>query len=336
VRFVHAARGTGVGIELRSIDEDVAKRDVLWTTIDALVAGPVRRLEFVVGAASTYTEEERARYSRLPARLFNDVEPESAAAIAARLEAAGLDVARIGTDHVRRHGRRTLGVAALSTAVAVVAGVLSAGSAPVLATAIGVGLVATLLVATRWTSAISDKYRTAMYRLREAPAALSASDPLVGRLAALLDAGVDPDLRSLLGELALLVQQVVDRRASLAGAERRELEVLTAPFEPLVGQLEVHARRVVELDRLLADLDEAKLLRELGQAQARGEEVRVDAVLTRLDTLRALEDERAAVVHRLLAAAGLLRRAADLGLAVTDADAEHERQILLALAALDE
>ena len=54
-----------------------------------------------------------------------------------------------------------------------------------------------------------------------------------------------------------------------------------------------------------------------------------------LDRLRALEDQRALVFHRLLEVKILLRRTVDLGLSVHDPVQEHERQVKLALATLE-
>ena len=55
-----------------------------------------------------------------------------------------------------------------------------------------------------------------------------------------------------------------------------------------------------------------------------------------LDRLRALEDRRAEVFHRLLEARSLLTRTVELGLAVHDERLEHERQLALAVATLGE
>ena len=57
-------------------------------------------------------------------------------------------------------------------------------------------------------------------------------------------------------------------------------------------------------------------------------------LLDGLDRLRALEDHRAVLFHRLLEAKSLLERTVRLGLSVHDPAKEHERQVALALATL--
>jgi hypothetical protein len=81
-------------------------------------------------------------------------------------------------------------------------------------------------------------------------------------------------------------------------------------------------------------------VRDLARATARGSDTPGGPALARplddLDRLRTLEDERARAFHRLLEASSLVHRAIELGLSVKDERLEHERQIRLALAALDE
>ncbi|MCA9710168.1 MAG: hypothetical protein KDK70_30290, partial [Myxococcales bacterium] len=60
-----------------------------------------------------------------------------------------------------------------------------------------------------------------------------------------------------------------------------------------------------------------------------------EELLAGLDRLRALEDARARRFHRLLEATRLAHRAVELGLAVHDGEAQHERQIAAALASLE-
>jgi hypothetical protein len=77
-------------------------------------------------------------------------------------------------------------------------------------------------------------------------------------------------------------------------------------------------------------------VRSLAVAQARGASASTrDDLLEGLDKLSSLEDERAHTFHRLLEASALLRRSIQLGLAVHDDAAAHERQVELALAALE-
>jgi hypothetical protein len=84
-----------------------------------------------------------------------------------------------------------------------------------------------------------------------------------------------------------------------------------------------------------SQLDEGTLVRALHRSEARDEQKAQRApLLSALDRLRVLEDRRSAALHRLLEASSLLGRAAELGLSVQDAEAQHERHVQLALAAL--
>ena len=87
----------------------------------------------------------------------------------------------------------------------------------------------------------------------------------------------------------------------------------------------------------LSELDEGAMVRALATATARreGPDTR-EPILQGLDRLRALEDRRAEVFHRLLEARSLLTRTVELGLAVHDERLEHERQLALAVATLGE
>jgi hypothetical protein len=173
-----------------------------------------------------------------------------------------------------------------------------------------------------------------LVRLRQAPVALPASDPLVARIAALLSEQTPKDLREQLGELALAVQRLVDHRAANL-REAAEIDAVTAPVAELVRLVEAQVRAIAEIDAELRGLDEGALVRALAAADARREPAsKKEELLRGLDRLRALEDARAERFHRLLEATRLARRAVELGLAVHDAEAEHERQVAAALAAL--
>jgi hypothetical protein len=174
-----------------------------------------------------------------------------------------------------------------------------------------------------------------LVRLRRAPVALPASDPLVRRLAALLQGDVPKDLREQIGELALAVQRLVDHRARNV-AEAKEIDTVTAPVAELVRLVEEQARAIAKIDAELRGLDEGALVRALAAAEARREgPAAKEQLLQGLDRLRALEDARAKRFHRLLEATRLARRAVELGLAVRDPEAEHERLVAAALAALE-
>jgi hypothetical protein len=201
---------------------------------------------------------------------------------------------------------------------------------------LGVGMaMATLVLTAALLLAIASSLRRrdrahklpTLVRLRPAPAALPASDPLVARLAALLGGDAPADLREQIGELALAVQRLVDHRARNAG-EAAEIDAVTEPVAELVRLVEQQARTITAIDAELRGLDEGALVRALAAAEARREPPRAkEELLTGLDRLRALEDARAQRFHALLEATRLARQAVELGLGVRDAEAEHERQV---------
>src|SRR5690606_31880743 len=176
--------------------------------------------------------------------------------------------------------------------------------------------------------------RTSLLRLREAPAALPASDPLVARLGALLRDDTPDDVREQIGEMALLVQRLCGDRITHAG-ERAEIDAVTEPVSQIVERVEAEVARLRKVDAALSELDEGTLVRALAASTARGEPASArDELLAGLDRLRALEEARAAVLQRLLDASSLMRRSIELGLSVRDSAVTHERNVALALAAL--
>jgi hypothetical protein len=211
-------------------------------------------------------------------------------------------------------------------------------------TGIAIGVLLSGVLLSKASSATAERRIRPLYHLRQQPAALPASDPLVARLAALLDAtsaGPTPsDVRAQLGELALLVQRLVDRRAELTGLhEAREFELLTGPIEPLLTEIEARVRELARVDRELAELDEATMVRALAAVEVRiaepgKRELERRRLLDALDRLRSLEDRRTTTFHSLLEASTLLRRAAALGLGVHDPAAEQARHVQLALTEL--
>lgn len=336
VRFVPAAPGEPVfGVDLRSIDEDARKLEWLQGFVRDITEGPVQVPEFLVGPAHLYAEEERRRRIRLPARLFGGVSHETAMALQQSLQEKGLDTKVVGPPDVRSAVMLPAGIGATAAAVAVVFGALGMG----LATGItlGVGLPLLVLATGRYNTVKQWVQRTMpRFRLRALPAALPASDPQVGRLAALLYEGMPGDVRDVVGELALLVQRLVDHRANHV-RDHRELDMLTAPLDPLVAAVERLVRELDELGRELKELDEGAMVRSLAASAARGEGAEKRApILQGLDRLRALEDRRGELFHRLLEARSLLTRTVELGLAVHDEGLEHQRQLALAMAALGE
>lgn len=343
VRFVPAAPGDPIhGIDLCSLDEDARKLKWLQGFVHDIAQGPVLPPEFVVGPAYLYAEEERRRRIRLPARLFGDLSLETAIALQQAMQAEGLDATLVRPERVRKAGSLATGLLATTVVLAVLLGVL--GLEIAMGVTLGMGLLLTLLAAARYNNVKTWVQRTPpRFRLRALPTALPASDPLVGRLAALLrprartaeQGDVPGDVRDVVGELALLVQRLVDHRARHV-RDARELDMLTAPVEPLVAAVERLVQQLDAIGRELRELDEGAMVRALAASGARGEGPQQRApILHGLDRLRALEDQRAEVFHRLLEARSLLTRTVELGLAVHDEGLEHERQLALAVATLE-
>ncbi len=313
-----------------SEDADFGRR--LRAVLGALSTDELPPLNLVIGDARMYSKAELARRHRLPLRLFDDLSKETAEELKARLKEEKL-VTRV----VRKP--MTVGQGQRKVAMGIVAGVTVALSIGLFLLSVeaglfaaGIGVVILIIIAV--ANAKRKKPKVPLLRLRPAPAALPASDPLVTRLASLLQEGPSDDVREQIAELALLIQRLVDHRASVVGG-RAELDRILEPIVPLVELIEAQTRGLIEIDRELADLDEGAMVRALGSSEARGEEESARApILAGLDRLRALEDQRARALHRLLSAGDLLRRTADLGLAVHDPEAIHERQVALALKAL--
>lgn len=350
VQFVHAQRDAAdsCAVVLTKAAEDAAFMASLRGALGAVAQGPLPTLNILVGDERLYSKREREQMLRLPLRLFDDLAPTTAAALAAHLERAGLRTKVV--PHRSTKGRRHVVSAAILGATVLIAGVLIVVGVPITAAmmVIVIGVVAGLLTMKVRKRAIPQP--EALARLRAAPAALPASDPWVSRLAALLGADTAADVRDQVGELALAVQRLVDHRlehvSERALPEQREFEVVTAPVESLVRLIEAEVRAIAAIDRETRPsasgrpgetpaLDEGEIVRSIARSEARGEpEVQRAALRSALQRLRVLEDQRAAAMHRLLDAAGLLRRAVSLGLGVRDPDLEHRRLVAASLAAL--
>lgn len=338
VKFVAAHPGQPrYGLDLIDVDESADKLRWLQGLIRGISAAPVRAPEFLVGSVHMYSDEERVQRIRLPARLYDGLAADTASQLHGMMAEKGLAVRVVGRSDVTRAavitGVVTAGVAFLAGTFAILQLWVAMGIV------LGVGMIGVLVAASRYTSAKTWVERALpRYQLRGLPAALPASDPLVARLAALLtaDAGgeVPGDVRDVVGELALLVQRLVDHRASFL-PDARELEMLTAPVEPLVTRVEALVGELRTIGAELRDLDEGAMVRALAASEARKEPgEKRQPILDGLDRLRALEDRRGAVFHRLLEAKSLLSRTVEMGLAVHDDHTEHERQVALAVATL--
>lgn len=337
VQFERSDDGTHA-LYLASAKEDSEFLGKLHASLQTLSAAEVPALNLVIGDTRMYSKAELKRRHALPLRLFDGLSKPTAEALQKRLKLDGFAtrVHDVSTPAVSRRQRRAAFWILGSTAI-VAAGLLLVG-APWFVFLTLAAVSAIVLLATRaGINAAARKQKPPLLRLRAAPAALPASDPLVARLAALLsqkpgDKALAPELRELVGSLALAVQRLVDHRANAPGAAA-EIDALTAPVAPLVDLIVTQVERVRAIDHALADLDEGTLVRALATSEARGEPpARRAELLAGLDTLRALEDERALLLHRLLETESLLRRAVDVGIKIRDEDAEHTRRIAVALA----
>jgi hypothetical protein len=331
VRFEHAPPGTrGWGLELVSLSEDAKPLKWLQDFLGTVSRPPFHKPDFIIGSVHLYDEAERVGRIRLPARLYSDLTRDTAESLHALMHEHGLK-----TRVVSPHDQRKSGIAALATIVATIAISFALAAIGIHAAfgAVPGGVLAAVMLGV-FNNRMTDRKLRGRFQLRVAPAALPASDPFVARLAVIVAQKPPADVKDIVAELALLVQRLVDHRASLGGSTR-ELDVLTEPIEPLVTAVERQAKQLMTISEELAELDEGAMVRALAASEARADPATVrEPILQGLDRLRALEDQRALVFHRLLEVKILLRRTVDLGLSVHDPVQEHERQVKLALATL--
>ena len=335
VRYRHAAEDEpGWGLELRSLDEDATRLEWLQRFLTDVSRHPMRAPEFIIGNVHLYDDDEKVGRIRLPARLYSDLDGDTAVALHDAMRERGLKVALVSPSASQRSGLQLLGAGAAMTVVMVA--LVNLASSMVWAPALAVfGIVFAWLLG-RFNHRVTEKRTPGTFRLRDAPVALPASDPFVARLSALLDPAPPSDVRGVVADLALLVQRLVDHRASLHGAGAAELDVVTAPVESLVAAVERFAARLVAITSELKELDEGAMVRGLAASEARNDPPHArEPLLQGLDRLRGLEDQRAAVLHHLLEVQALLHRTVAMGLAVQDPLAQHERDMQRALAGLE-
>lgn len=334
-------------VVLRKAKEDEVFMSSLRQLCAELCEGQVPRLNFVIGDARMYSEAERKRSLQLPVTLFTDLDHGTATALSERFAERGIEVkieaAKAPEAQPGALTPRQKRVMAMVPAIVVAAGIAGAAISGIII-ALGIACVVALVVAGIMYAAFRKtngqrltQWGRSLMRLRPAPAALPASDPLVARLAAVLRSPGElaPDIHAFVSRLALQVQRVVDHRIHNAGAGA-EIDLALSALEPLVAHVEARVDELVEIDRSLAALDEGHLVRALAAAEARDEGPEAKAgYLDGLDRLRELEIERARALDGLARACDLARRSVDMGLRVRDPEAEHERRIAMALAALD-
>lgn len=313
--------------------EDAAFLVSLRTALTAVSDGVVPPLNILVGDERMYSKREREQLLRLPLRLFDGLAPATASALSTHLARAGIKTKIVPHRRRRRRPARAAAALVFLASAVLCGGLVLVGAKLAAGIVFAIGVIATAIVATlrRRTPPPVDP----LLRLRPATAALPASDPWVSRLGALLGPTVAPDVREQIGELALAVQRLVDHRLEHL-RERQEIDLVTEPVEALVGLVEREVAAIAAIDAQLRELDEGELVRAIARSEARGEPTATtDGLRAGLVRLRALEDERARGMHRLLDAARLLRRSVTLGLGVRDAELEHRRLVAASLAALE-
>lgn len=347
VQFSHASSSDDVRYEVRLLraTEDAEFVAKLRSFFEAVGHGPVPELNFLIGDVRMYSRAEKEQLHKLPAVLLDNLDEATAKQLAKRLGDDGfrVKVARMVTaDSPKKPVAPYLVGGAFGLIggfVLLGAGILAVG-VPLL---IGGGAAATFGLV-RAVRSVSGK-RKPLAGLRQAPAALPASDPLVARLGGLLGAEHAADVRERIEEIALLVQRLVDHRAvelnaaelDAAELDAADFERLTEPVEPIVALVEREVAAIADCDLLLVDLDEGALVRAIAKSEARGEprNLRVE-LYTGLDRLRELEEQRARHMRRLLEASSLMRRTASMGLGARGEQAASARLTSMALAALDE
>lgn len=336
VQFVHAPPDEKHPYEvlLTKATEDVKFLTRLRGFFELLGEGPPPALNFIVGDIRMYSKAERTRRLKLPVTLFTNLTKTAAEDLAARLKADGFKVKIRRADHFKRQRRINgrIGLVGLAASIAGVA-LLSTSAMP-LGVFLLIGGIPTAVVGAITGIRKAKPQPPALAGLRKQPAALPASDPLVARIATLLQSKPAPDVRAQLSELALWVQRLCDRRGRLG--EASELATLTEPVAPLVSLVERQVASIATCDTALAELDEGVLIRAIARSEAQGKpQSHREELLTGLDKLRTLEDQRAQHMRHLLEASSLARRTVELGLAATT-DADRDDQLYrLALAELE-
>ncbi|MBV1858297.1 MAG: protein kinase [Nannocystaceae bacterium] len=335
VRFVHMPLGErGWSLELRALSEDAARLEWVQRFLATVSRQPMRAPEFIIGNVHLYDDDEKIGRIRLPARLYSDLDRDTAVALHDEMRAQGLKVALVSPTASRTNGLQFLGLTAVLASI--FATLVPFVSTPIWAPTLVVFIVAAGAMLVRFSNSAIEKRAPGMFRLREVPVALPASDPFVARLSTLLQANPSSDVRAVIADLALVVQRLVDHRAALLGTNTDELEMVTAPVESLVSAVERSADGLTAISTELSRLDEGGMVRALAASEARKDPPSVrHPILKGLDQLRALEDQRAAVFHRLLEVQTLLHRTVAMGLALQNPAAQHERDMEHALATLE-
>ena len=333
VQFSHVRTGDpeGFAVDLMAAREDDKFVRRLRGFLEAVSDRPVPSLNFLVGNQSWYSKEERAQLMRPPTRLVSQVTADSAAEIQRRLIAQGFEVQARPLRQLQQRERNSTIAVIGGIAIMVGSGALMMVSLALGFTGLGVGAAVAIAGGIGWLTRRAPRSGP-LIRLRDAPAALPASDALVARLCAQLPAASE-DVRDTVAELAVLIQHLVDQRARQPGVG--DLDRLTRPLAPLVDQVCAAVADLAAIDAQLDQLDEGTLVRALAANEARGEpRARRLDLLDGLERLRTLEEQRSRHLSGLLEATSLIERTLKLAFDAVDADAAYQRDIQLALASL--
>jgi len=344
VQYKHAADSVlqrdRFRLELRTVDTSAERMASLRELCAKVCEGPAPELNFLTGTASSYSKEERKQLIPLPVTLFADLDHETGLRLEKLFRQRDFNV------RLRRSTTKWLPVIRKLLNPASIALTLAAGFAVIRGplTDSGIGFFKEIavfgcvsyIILTRVFPGHERRKRLgpSLLRLREGSVSTPASDPLVRQLGKSLQNARTEDLRQLLGTAATRVQMLVDHRAVNRGRQG-EIDLVTEPVAELVKQLDARAQQIIAIDQALLELDEGVLVRERFKGLARNEpKLAQENTLMRLDRLRTLETERTAAMTGLLEAVEYMRRSVALGLRVQDEDAEHDRCIRGALAAL--
>jgi serine/threonine protein kinase len=293
VQLVHVDEGARERrvLDLVKLRDEARYLGPLRETLEAVAREPLPRLDFLIGDARYYAKDEKEGLLKLPARLFTDLDPDTAKRLQARLATHGIAVEI--RDPVRDRKRRRRGAWTMLASPAWLVAAVAVNPLFI------VPAILQLLTGFLMNRGPRDPNLAPVLRLREGPAALPAADPLLLRLSRLLAGPVEADVRDQVTALALCLQGLAER------------QIAYAPIEPLVALVEKQVGALAALDRELATLDEGAIVRALAASEARREPRSArESLLAGLDRLRSLEDLRAAHMQRLLEASSLLRRAA--------------------------
>ncbi|HJZ88307.1 MAG TPA: protein kinase, partial [Polyangia bacterium] len=231
--------GDLAGLELITIRESEEELGRLRDQLELLAARPLPSLNFIVEHEQLYGKDERKRGIALPVRLFEGLPLKTAEALQDHLAEQGFSVRVRSKRHDRRRtavlwstfaGLLGLPIAALFLFHTHHAEFLFLPSVIFIAAGPILRLVAPGTYrgwfGSPWGLFEKPNAGPALAQLREAPVALPAADPLLKRLAALLTADAAPDVREQVGELALLVQRLVEHRRA-AVREQVEIDLVT-------------------------------------------------------------------------------------------------------------